>query len=162
MVSCWTIPLLLLLVLLGMPYTSPRLGLPATTSVSWMIRCDPRDFWNRHTTPIEGDRILVGGRFSTSLVNGEFVLRIIPSRFSLPLSFIALFSSSISFLMLRSSFSTLVESSPEVLSHLLAWEFNSSSFWFSPVRRHSAFWDSIVFRSSLFWRVSSSTLAKKA
>lgn len=44
------------------------------------------------------------GRFSTSVVNGESVLRIIPSKFSLPLSFIALFSSSISFLMLRSLF----------------------------------------------------------
>ena len=36
------------------------------------------------------------GQFSTSLVNGESVLQIIPSRFSLPLSFIALFISSIS------------------------------------------------------------------
>ena len=69
------------------------------------------------------------GRFSTSLVS-ESILRIILSRFSPPLSFIALFSSSISFLMLRSSFSTLVESSPEVLSRLLAWEFDSSSFCF--------------------------------
>ena len=58
------------------------------------------------------------GWFSTSLENGESVLRIIPSRFSPPLSFITLFSSSMSFLMLWSSFSTLVESSPEVLSHL--------------------------------------------
>ena len=71
------------------------------------------------------------GRFSTSVVNGESILWIIPSRFSLPLSFIALFSSSISFLMLRSLFSILVESSPEVLSRLLAWEFDSSSFWFT-------------------------------
>ena len=70
------------------------------------------------------------GQFSTLIVNGEFVLQIIPSRFSPPLSFIALFSSSISFLMLQSSFSTMVESSPEVLSHLLAWELDSFSFWF--------------------------------
>ena len=60
------------------------------------------------------------GRFSTLVVNGEFVLRIIPSNFSSPLSFIALFNSSISFLRLRSLFSILEESSPEVLSHLLA------------------------------------------
>ena len=79
------------------------------------------------------------GEFSTSVVKGESVLRIIPSRFSPPLSFIVLFSLSISFLMLRSSFSTLVESSPEVLSHLLAWEFDSSSSWFSPVRWRSVF-----------------------
>ena len=39
-------------------------------------------------------------RFSTSVVNVEPVLRIILSRFSPPLSFIAFFSSSISFLML--------------------------------------------------------------
>ena len=102
------------------------------------------------------------GHFSTSLVNGESVLQIIPSKFSPPLSFIALFSLSISFLMLRSSFSTLMESSPEVLSHLLAWEFDSSSFWFSPIRQCSIFWDSIVFRSSSFWQVNSSTLAKRA
>ena len=102
------------------------------------------------------------GRFNASSVNGESVLQIILSRFSPPLSFIALFSLSISFLMLRSSFSTLMESSPEVLSHLLAWEFDSSSFWFSPVRRCFTFWDSTVSRSSSFWRVSSSTLAKRA
>ena len=102
------------------------------------------------------------GRFSTSVVNGESVLRIIPSRFSLPLSFIALFSSSISFLMSWSLFSTLVESSPKVLSRLLAWEFDFSSFWFSPVCQCSAFWDSIVFHSSSFWRVNFSTLAKRA
>ena len=102
------------------------------------------------------------GRFSTSIVNGESVLRIIPSRFSPPFSFIALFSSFISFIMLRSSLSILMESSPEVLSRLLAWEFDSSSFWFSPVRRCFTFWDSTVSRSSSFWRVSSSTLAKRA
>ena len=79
------------------------------------------------------------GWFSTSLVNGESILQIIPSKFSSPLSFMALFSSSTSFLMLRSSFSTLEESSPKVLSHLLVWEFDSSSFWFSPVRRCSMF-----------------------
>ena len=72
------------------------------------------------------------GWFSTILVNGESILQIIPSKFSPPLSFMALFSLSISFLMLRSSFSTLVESSPKVLSRLLAWEFDSSSFWFHP------------------------------
>ena len=93
------------------------------------------------------------GQFSTSVVNSESVLQIIPSRFSLPLSFIALFNLSISFLMLRSLFSIIVESSPEVLSHLLAWKFNSSSFWFSPIRQHSTFWDSTVFHSSSFWRV---------
>ena len=105
-----------------------------------------------------------GGRgwISTSLVNGESDLRIIPSKFSPPLSFMALFNSSIFFPMLRSLFSTLVESSPEVPIHLLAWDFDSSSFWFSPVRRHSAFWDSIVFCSSSFLQVNSSTFAKKA
>ena len=89
-----------------------------------------------------------GGRgwFSTSIVNGESILQIIPSKFSPPLSFMPLFNSSIFFLMLQSSFSILEESSPEVLSCLLAWEFNSSSFWFSTVRQRSAFWDSIVFR----------------
>ena len=102
------------------------------------------------------------GRFNISVVNGEFVLRIVPSKFFSPLSFMALFNSSISFLMLRSSFSILEESSLEVLSRLLAWEFDSSSFWFSPIHRRSAFWDSIVFRSSSFWRVNSSTLAKRA
>ena len=74
----------------------------------------------------------------------------------------ALFNPSISFLMLRSSFSILEEPFPEVLSRLLACEFNSSSFWFSPISWCSAFWDSIVFRSSSFWRVNSSTLAKRA
>ena len=105
-----------------------------------------------------------GGReqSSTSLVNGESVLQIILSRFSLPWSFITLFRLSISFLMLQSKFSILVESSPKVLSRLLAWEFDSSSFWFSPVRQCSAFWDSFVFRSSSFWWVSSFTLAKRA
>ena len=60
------------------------------------------------------------GQFSSSAVNGESILQIILSRLSSPLSFIALFSSSISFLMLWSSFSILVESSPKILSHLLA------------------------------------------
>ena len=71
-----------------------------------------------------------GGRrqFSTSMVNGKSDLQIIPSKFSPPFSFMALFNLSISFLMLRSSFSILEESSPEVLSRLLAWEFDSSSF----------------------------------
>ena len=61
-----------------------------------------------------------GGRgwFSTSVVNGESILQIIPSRFSPPLYFITLFSSSISFLMLRSSFSILVGFSLKVLSCL--------------------------------------------
>ena len=67
------------------------------------------------------------GRFSIAVVNSESVLQIIPSKFSLPLSFMALLNSSISFLMLR-SFSILEESSLEVLSCLLAWEFDSSSF----------------------------------
>ena len=98
------------------------------------------------------------GRFSTLVVHGEFVLLIIPSKFSPPLSLMELLNSSISFLMLWNSFSILEESSPTVLSRLLAWEFDSSSFWFPPVRRRSAFWDFIVFRSSSFWRVSSSTL----
>ena len=101
------------------------------------------------------------GRLSTSVVNGEPVLQIILSKFSSPLSFMAYFNSSISFLMLRSSFSILEESSPEVLSRLLAWEFDSS-FSFSPVRQCYAFWDFIFFRSSSFWQVSSSTLAKRA
>ena len=90
------------------------------------------------------------GRFSTSMMKGESVLRIIPSRYSPPLSFIALYSSSTSFLMLWSTFSIIMESSLEVLSCLLAWEFDSSSFWFSPVCRRFAFWDSIVFHSSSF------------
>ena len=98
------------------------------------------------------------GRFSTLVVHGEFVLLIIPSKFSPPLSLMELLNSSISFLMLWNSFSILEESSPTVLSRLLAWEFDSSSFWFPPFRRRSAFWDFIVFRSSSFWRVSSSTL----
>ena len=92
------------------------------------------------------------GQFSTSVVKVEFILRIIPSWFSSPLSFIALFSSSTSFLMLRSLFSIRVESSPKVLSYQLVWEFDSS-FWFSPIRQRSTFWDSIVFHSSSFWRV---------
>ena len=102
------------------------------------------------------------GRFSTSVMNDESVLRIIPSKFSPPLSFIALFSLSISFLILWSSFSILVESSPEVLSRLLTWEFDSSSFWFSFVCWCCMFWDSTIFHNSSFWQVSSSTLAKKA
>ena len=85
-----------------------------------------------------------------------------PTRFSPPLYSIALFSSSTSFLMLRSSFFIRVESSFEVLSYLLAWEFDSSSFWFSLVCRRSTFWDSIVFHSSSFRRVSTSILAKRA
>ena len=85
-----------------------------------------------------------------------------PIQILLPLSFRALLNSSISFLMLRSSSSILEESSPKVLSRLLAWEFNSSSFWFSLVRQCSAFWDSIVFCNSSFWRVNSSTLVRRA
>ena len=84
---------------------------------SYYSNCGRRNFGGR-------------GQFNTSVVNSESILRIIPSRFSLPLSFIALFSSFISFLMLRSSFSILVESSPEVLSHLLAWEFDLLHFGF--------------------------------
>ena len=102
------------------------------------------------------------GQFSTLVVNGESVFQIIPSKFSLPLSFMALFNSSISFLMFRSSVFILEESFPEVLSRLLAWEFESSSFWFSLVCWRSAFWDSIVFHSSSFWQVSSSTLVRRA
>ena len=102
------------------------------------------------------------GRFSTSVMNDESILQIIPSKFSLHLSFRALFSLSISFLMLWSSFSILVESSPEVLSRLLAWEFDSSSFWFSSACWCFTFWDSTIFRNSSFWQVSSSTLAKMA
>ena len=49
------------------------------------------------------------GRFNTSVVNGELVLRIILSRFSTALSFIAFLSSSISLLMLWSSFFILDE-----------------------------------------------------
>ena len=85
------------------------------------------------------------GRFSTSVVNGESLLQIISSKFSPPLSFMALFNSSISFLMLRSSFSILEESSPKVLSRLLAWEFYSSSFWFLIVHQRSAFWIPLSF-----------------
>ena len=102
------------------------------------------------------------GRFSTSVMNDESVLRIILSKFSPPLSFTAFFSLSISFLMLWSSFSILVESSLEVLSRLLAWKFDSSSFWFSFVYWCSTFWDSTIFRNSSFWQVSFSTLAKRA
>jgi len=100
--------------------------------------------------PAVKDRISVGGDNLTSVVNGESFLQIIPSKFSLPLSFMALLYSSISFLMLRNSFSILEELFPEVLSRLLAWEFDSSSFWLSTIHRRSAFWDSIVFRSSSF------------
>ena len=73
-----------------------------------------------------------GGRgwFSTSIVNGESILQIIPSKFSPPLSFRAFLNSSISFFTLQSSFSILEEFSLEVLSRLLAWEFDSSSLWF--------------------------------
>ena len=59
-------------------------------------------------------------RLSTSVVNDESVLQIIPSKFSLPLSFMALSNLSISFLLLRNSFSILEESSLEVLSCLFA------------------------------------------
>ena len=58
---CWTIPWLLLSVWLGIPNTSSRLGSSAIASVSWMIRCDPRDPWNRHMTPTMEGGILVGG-----------------------------------------------------------------------------------------------------
>ena len=121
-------PYSLLLVSLGMPCTSPRLRSSATASVSWMIQYDPRDPWNCHMIPIVGDEILVGG--DDLVVNGEFVLWIIPSKFSPSLSFMALFNSSISFLMLRSSFSILEESSLKVLSRLLAWEFDFLHFDF--------------------------------
>ena len=142
-----------------MPYISPPLGLSATTLVSWMIQCGKRDSWNCHV----GDKNFNGrGRFSTSVVNGEFIIRIIPSKFSPPLSFMALLNLFIFFLMLRSSFSILEESFPEVLSRLLAWEFDSSSFWFSIVYWRFVFWDSIIFHSSSFWWVSSSTLARRA
>ena len=68
------------------------------------------------------------GQFRTSVVNSEFILRIIPSIFFLPLSFIELLNSFISFPTLRISFSITEESSPKVLSHPLVWEFDSSSF----------------------------------
>ena len=115
------------------------------------------------------------GRFSTLVVNGESVLWIIPSKFSPPLSFMALLNSSISFLILRSSFSIWEESFLEILSCPLAWEFDSSSllcpssllscsssFWFFTIHWCSRFWDSIVFCSSSFWWVNSSTLARRA
>ena len=118
-----------------------------------------------------------GGRgwFNTSVVNGESILQIIPSRFSIALSFIAWLSLSISLLMLRSSFSTLDEFSFNVLILLLIWLSNSSSllfpsilrgcsssFWFLVVRCLFPFWDLAALRSSSFWRVNSSTLATRA
>ena len=148
--SCWAILWLLPSVMLGMPYTSLHLGSSTIASIL------NDSMWSKGSLEPSYDsnygRWNFGrkGRFSTSLVNDESVLRIIPSRFSPPLSFIVLFSSSISFLMLRSSFSTLVESFPEIMSHPLAWEFDSSWFWFSPVHRCSTFWDSIIFRSFSF------------
>ena len=78
-----------------------------------------------------------GGRgwFNTSVVNGESILQIIPSRFSIALSFIAWLSLSISLLMLRSSFSTLDEFSFNVLILLLIWLSNSSSLLFPSILR---------------------------
>ena len=118
-----------------------------------------------------------GGRgwFNTSMVNGESVLQIIPSRFSIALSFIALLSLSISLLMLQSSFSILDEFSSDVLILLLIWLSNSSSllfpsilrgcsssFWFLVVYCRFPFWDLAALRSSSFWWVNSSTLATRA
>ena len=115
--SCWAILWLLPSMMLGMPYTSLHLGSSTIASIL------NDSMWSKGSLEPSYDsnygRWNFGrkGRFSTSLVNDESVLRIIPSRFSPPLSFIVLFSSSISFLMLRSSFSTLVESFPEIMSH---------------------------------------------
>ena len=117
-----------------------------------------------------------GGRgwFNTSVVNGQFVLRIIPSRLSIALSFTAFLSSSISLLMLQSSLSILDGFSSNALVLLLAWLSDpssfwfpsilrhSSSFWFSTVHYHSSFWDLAALFSSSFWRVNSSTLATRA
>ena len=108
------------------------------------------------------------GWFNTSMVNGESVLLIILSKFSMALSFIAFLSSFISLLMLRSSFSILDEFSSSVLVLLFAWLFDpsslwipstlqrSSSFWFSRIHYRSSFWDSAALLNSSFWRVTSS------
>ena len=85
------------------------------------------------------------GRFNTSVVNGESVLRIILSKFSTVLSFTAFLSSSISLLMLRSSLSILDEFSSGVLVLLFVWLFDHSSLWFpSILRRSSSFWFSTI------------------
>ena len=75
------------------------------------------------------------GRFNTSVVNGESILQIIPSRFSTALSFTTFLSSSISLLILRSSFSILDEFSSDVLAFLLIWLSDSSSLLFPLILR---------------------------
>ena len=60
-----------------------------------------------------GSRNMGGnGQFGTSVVKGESVLRIIPSRLDVDLSFIAFFSLSISLSILRNISSILKEFSP--------------------------------------------------
>jgi len=75
------------------------------------------------------------GRFNTSMVNGESIHQIIPSKFSIALSFTTFLSSSISLLMLRSSFSILDEFSSDVLTLLLIWLSDSSPLLFPSILR---------------------------
>ena len=115
------------------------------------------------------------GRFNTSMVNGEFVLRIILYKFSMVLSFTVLLSSSISLFILWSSFSILDEFSFDTFVLLLIWLSDSSlllfpsilrgcssSFWFLVVRSCSLFWDSATLRSSSFWQVNYAILTMRA
>ena len=60
------------------------------------------------------------GRFNTSVVNGESVLQIIPTKFFTALSFTTLLRSSISLLIFRSSLSILDKFSFDALVLLLA------------------------------------------
>ena len=111
------------------------------------------------------------GRFNTSVVNGESVLWIIPSKFSTALSFIAFLSSSISLLILQSLLSILDEFSFGVLILLFSWLSDPSllwfpsilrrlsSFWFSKIHCRSSFWDLVTLLNSSFWRVTSSKVA---
>ena len=98
------------------------------------------------------------GRFNISMMNGESVLWIIPSKFSTALSFTAFLSSSISLLMLWSSLSFLDEFSFGVLVLPFVWLSDPSSFYFlrsSDAFLHSGFPWSLVIPHSGIQQLSS-------
>ena len=104
------------------------------------------------------------GWFNTSVVNGESIPQIIPSRFSMDFSFMALLSSSISLLMLQSSLSILDEFSFEALVFLWFNEsaVSSSLLFFYLFSFLWSLWALAICLSSEFCRVSSLTLVVSA
>lgn len=146
----------------------------SSTVIRRCIRVLNDSMWSKESVKLSHDSSWVrrnfGGRewFNSSVVNGESILQIILSKFSMDFSFTTLLSSSISLLMLRSSLSILDKFSSDTLFLLLIWLSDpsslwfpsilgccSSSFWFSVVRCRFSFWDSVALLSSSFWHVNS-------